>query len=950
MKTKSGELSVNVTDVRAARQGAAAAAREVARARRHRHALPPALRRPHRERRSAARVRRSASRRSPRCARSSSTRGFVEVETPVLHPIPGGADRAAVRHAPQRARHRPVPAHRARAVPEAADRRRLRPGVRDRPRVPQRGPVDAAQPRVHDARAVRGVRRLHRHDGAHRGADRRRRARPRSARRTVEWDGATVDLTPPFERRTMIDLVKEHAGRRRAPVAAGRGPAQGLRRPRRPVRAALGLGQARARDLREDDGGEDRRARRSCATTRARSRRSRATHRDDPTLTERFELIVARPRARQRLQRAERPGRPAAPLRGAGRAQAARRRRGARRRRRLRARARVRPAADRRHGHRHRPAGHAAGRRHVDPRGDPVPAPAPGGRDRSMSRPRRVLDHRDGRRARHARRAADRAARRGPTEVVGVDFVPPRRRLRRAEFRRIDPRDRDRLAEFVEDFAPTVVAHFGVYEPASRMTPGVGDRAHRAVHDRDAERGRARRQPRVRRRCAAGSRSTARVRCTASVPDEDVMPAPRDAVRPVAARGRGDRRGRARCATASPVCALRYAPVVGSHVPEPARAVAAPPASCRCPRSPTRRSRCCTPTTPPRRWSPRSSTATTDRCNVVGPGAATPWQAVRLGGRVPLPVLAADVGRGRARRPRSRAPRSRRTSSSCCATAAPATAAARVDALGLTRPACRRRQVLRELFEWADVVPIPTEPRGGGVTRTVASRDATDDRLEVDRDRRRTEPLVTATLRRRLGGRYPVDPFGLDPQLADLVRAPFVRARRPRRRRPAASTSRRRAGGARREPRLRRLRAGRARRRGATRDRSPAARRSARPLLPSSAACAVASARSARSAPRPARRVCAPVISSAVPLAPTWLRTGAGTPPLPLMQAMTHAPIDPRRGHARRTVRHCDPPVARALRSARHARPIPTTPATRSRAARFAEAVRDAVSQLLVEP
>ena len=56
-------------------------------------------------------------------------------------------------------------------------------------------------------------------------------------------------------------------------------------------------------------------------------------------------------------------------------------------------------------------------------------------------------------------------------DVMGVDFVPPRRRLRRAEFRRIDPRDRDRLAAFVQDYAPTVVAHFGVYEPASRMTP-----------------------------------------------------------------------------------------------------------------------------------------------------------------------------------------------------------------------------------------------------------------------------------------------------------------------------------------------------------------------------------------------------------------------------------------------------------------------------------------------
>src|SRR5215475_7929448 len=56
-------------------------------------------------------------------------------------------------------------------------------------------------------------------------------------------------------------------------------------------------------------------------------------------------------------------------------------------------------------------------------------------------------------------------------DVVGVDFVPPRRRLRRAQFRRIDPRDRDRMWEFVAEYAPHVVAHFGVYEPASRMTP-----------------------------------------------------------------------------------------------------------------------------------------------------------------------------------------------------------------------------------------------------------------------------------------------------------------------------------------------------------------------------------------------------------------------------------------------------------------------------------------------
>ena len=43
----------------------------------------------------------------------------------------------------------------------------------------------------------------------------------------VEWDGAQIDLTPPFQRRTLIDLVREH-GRRRASVAAGRRAARDL--------------------------------------------------------------------------------------------------------------------------------------------------------------------------------------------------------------------------------------------------------------------------------------------------------------------------------------------------------------------------------------------------------------------------------------------------------------------------------------------------------------------------------------------------------------------------------------------------------------------------------------------------------------------------------------------------------------------------------------------------
>src|SRR5262249_508891 len=92
--------------------------------------------------------------------------------------------------------------------------------------------------------------------------------------------------------------------------------------------------------------------------------------------------------------------------------------------------------------------------------------------------------------------------------------------------------------------------------------------------------------------------------------------------------------------------------------------------------------------------------------NVVGPGAATPWQAARLGGRVPLPVLPGMwTGIG-------------------AAAQVPGAAIAPhvVDGLqhGCTGDGTRARNelaltnlmptqdVLRELFDWADVVPIPT--------------------------------------------------------------------------------------------------------------------------------------------------------------------------------------------------------------------------------------------------
>ena len=75
----------------------------------------------------------------------------------------------AVHDAPQRARYRPQAADLAGAVPQALAGGRPGAHLRDRPELPQRGHRPRAQPGIHHARAVRGVRRLRDDD-----ADRRR--------------------------------------------------------------------------------------------------------------------------------------------------------------------------------------------------------------------------------------------------------------------------------------------------------------------------------------------------------------------------------------------------------------------------------------------------------------------------------------------------------------------------------------------------------------------------------------------------------------------------------------------------------------------------------------------------------------------------------------------------------------------------------------------------------
>jgi len=286
-------------------------------------------------------------------------------------------------------------------------------------------------------------------------------------------------------------------------------------------------------------------------------------------------------------------------------------------------------------------------------------------------------------------------------EIHGVDFVPPRRRLRRAEFHRIDPRNRDRLRDFVLEYAPTHVAHFGVYEPASRMAPAdAADRTELCTATALAAASRAGALEGVVSRSGLEVYGADRTR--AALPDESVAPAPRSpygksllGVETIAA-GIGRRHD-------VPVASLRYAPTVGSHVPSPIGRLL------RLPLVPV------SATSDP----PFALLHPEDACramvqalvrgvdgpvNVVGPGAATPWQAARLGGRIPVPILPFGWG----------------IAASAVELLGAAIAPHVVELLRGGCTGCGARaldvldlgdirttlEVLEELFEWAEIVPI----------------------------------------------------------------------------------------------------------------------------------------------------------------------------------------------------------------------------------------------------
>jgi hypothetical protein len=166
--------------------------------------------------------------------------------------------------------------------------------------------------------------------------------------------------------------------------------------------------------------------------------------------------------------------------------------------------------------------------------------------------------------------------------------------------------------------------------------------------------------------------------------------------------------------------------------------------------------------------------------------------------------------------------------------------------------------------------------------------DASDFGLNADRVSP-PEPIGRALLR-RLDGRYPMDAFGLDPQLSDLavpilgmvVRVQVEGGEHLPATGPAVLVSNRGFGIL--EPAavgLAVLRATGRRLRVVGAPHLPIAGELTRRLgaISASAEDVIACVRAGHLV--------------AVPLAPTWLRTGAGMPPLALMQALTKSPIVP---------------------------------------------------------
>lgn len=221
-------------------------------------------------------------------------------------------------------------------------------------------------------------------------------------------------------------------------------------------------------------------------------------------------------------------------------------------------------------------------------------------------------------------------------DILGVDIDPPRRRLHRAEFRRVDPRDRRKLVKIVRSFEPSAVVHLGVYEPNARCGPAL---ARELTHQCTVTAlGAAAESPSLDRIVVrSGIEVYGRGRGAPTRPDESIAPDPTSPYGRSLLEVEQVAREVGLVASAA-VTALRCAPIVGPHMASPLGRLL------RLPVVPVGLLSDL-PFSLLHEHDAAVAFARALECgfdgavNVVAPGAVTPVQAARIGGRAVLPAL-----------------------------------------------------------------------------------------------------------------------------------------------------------------------------------------------------------------------------------------------------------------------------------------------------------------------
>ncbi len=220
--------------------------------------------------------------------------------------------------------------------------------------------------------------------------------------------------------------------------------------------------------------------------------------------------------------------------------------------------------------------------------------------------------------------------------LEGIDVDPPRRRLRKAVFHRIEAHQRDRVVDVVTRFNPHVLIHIAVWEPDARANT-----AHAITFTQEAATsflGAAAECPALEHIVLRSAASVyGRARGSLTRPDESAPINPTSEFGRMAAQLEATANDVGKRVGVT-IGALRLAPVLGPHVPSPLgrllrlpvvpfSALADPPFAV------VRDSDAA------RALVAAARVGLAQPVNVVAPGAITAWQAIVRGRRLPLPLF-----------------------------------------------------------------------------------------------------------------------------------------------------------------------------------------------------------------------------------------------------------------------------------------------------------------------